>query len=64
MHSHRKPNILAATDLINFTKITITTTQLTRILDRLIREVSAYVTTSYEMVRSSRHQTDNSFLAS
>lgn len=56
----------AATDLsiYNFTEITTTTPLLTRILDRLIGEVSAYVAMAYDMASSGRHNTENTFFVS
>jgi hypothetical protein len=60
----RAATSVAATRLavtINFTRITVTTTQLTRILDRLIRGGISHAATSHDIARPNRYKTNNSF---
>jgi hypothetical protein len=57
--------ILAATGItvfttINFTEITVTATQLTRVLARLIRGGISHVATSYDKARRGHHKSSNS----
>jgi hypothetical protein len=47
-------------NIIIFTEITVTTTQLTRVLARLIGGGIAYVATSYDRARLGRYQSGNS----